>query len=412
MDSSLNYLELLPDEMLLKLLIETDDLKTLSKWCQTSKRVNQICQDKGLWKQKYLKDYGETTLTEGETWQEKYKQKVSSNINSPISVGWDHYGIVDQNRKLYMIGNNDHHQFGIGNTNKYDIPMLVRFPYNSQKVISLSVGARITGAVTMDGRAYIWGGNEENIFNTEDEEEDYEDIKIPREIELPRKAKKIVVDYTGYLILLEDSSVYYDFVRILAFKSSSRIQGDLAWDAIDISISGGNESAVAIIDGDHKLYIWGSLPKFGMTGAYNRNMPSYDTPLPELVTKVVLGYDHIMVLSVTGKVYTWGKNSEGQLGLGNRKAEIKAKLVKLPETIVQIDAGRNVSAALSDTGRLYMWGNNYMGHIATDPRENFLSPVEISLGLYVNYISFGLYITLAVTNDGAVNKFVSKNASE
>ena len=42
---SVNYLNLLPDELLEEILLKTDDLKTLSRLCQTSKRINIICQD-------------------------------------------------------------------------------------------------------------------------------------------------------------------------------------------------------------------------------------------------------------------------------------------------------------------------------------------------------------------------------
>ncbi len=50
---NLNYLEEIPDEMPLKILLETDNLKTLPKLYQTSKRINQIYLDEGFWHNKY-----------------------------------------------------------------------------------------------------------------------------------------------------------------------------------------------------------------------------------------------------------------------------------------------------------------------------------------------------------------------
>ena len=138
-----NYLNTLPNEILLKLLLETDDLKTLSKWCQTSKRVNQICKDEGFWHNKYRKDYGfsshgswglsgEAILTKGDTWRKRYKRKTLGGINSPISAGFDHYGIIDQKGNLYMVGDNDKGQLGVGKgIKKSKIPILVKFPQES-----------------------------------------------------------------------------------------------------------------------------------------------------------------------------------------------------------------------------------------------------------------------------------------
>lgn len=401
MDSSLNYLNLLPDEMLLKVLIETDDLETLSKWCQTSKRVNQICQDKELWKQKYQKNFGlsgEETLMIGDTWKQRYERRVSFGINSPISAGFNHYGVIDQEGNLYMVGENDGGQLGIGDIQRSNIPILVKFPQKIQKVVSISTGFRVTGAVTKDGKVYIWGANDEGLLPPPQDE-----IRLPKELKLPRagKAIKMEVGVTGYIVLLEDSSIYYSLVK--SVDDRRFIKGHLKLEAIDISISS-NAGALSFITKDHKLYMLGSLSDFKFPNKLIQHRPVHIL-LPEPAAKISMGSAHVMILSITGKVYTWGNNKWGQLGLGNLDSEDKPKLVKLPETIVQIDTKVRTSAALSITGRLYMWGDNYMGYFVNDPREEILSPVEISLGSPINYISLGSCIKIAVTNDGAVNKF-------
>ncbi len=185
---NLNYLNLLPDEMLLKLLSETDDLKSLFKWCQTSNRINQICKDEGFWHSKYRKDFGELILAEGETWKERYKQR-KLNINSPISAGRDYYGIIDQKGNLYMVGNNRIGQLGVGKDIKESkIPLLVKFPCKTQKVISISTGQEVSGAVTKDGKVYIRGDNDMGLLAT---------IKIKRwllkQSVFPNKANNIIV---------------------------------------------------------------------------------------------------------------------------------------------------------------------------------------------------------------------------
>ncbi len=49
-------LDLLPDETIMNILLEVDNFETLVNWCQTSKRINNICQDNIFWKRKYEKD--------------------------------------------------------------------------------------------------------------------------------------------------------------------------------------------------------------------------------------------------------------------------------------------------------------------------------------------------------------------
>ena len=395
---NLNYLDLLPDEMLLKLLLETDDLKTLFKMCQTSKRVNRICQDKGFWRQKYEKDFGiELILSEGETWREEYKRRTMIGINSPISAGYNHYGIIDKKGNLYMVGENSHGQLGVEeDIEESVIPILVKF---TQKVISVSAGYKITGAVTKDGKAYLWGCNEKRSLFPDLEEKN---IWQPNELILPGKAIKIEVDYmSGYIVLLEDSSVY---VSLKGNVHNSRpIMKHLKLDAIDISLSD-EISTLSIIDKDCNLYIWRDLWGFNYEKDKYSNEPIH-VPLPEPVVEVSLGHTHIMALSTSGNVYILGTNTSGELGIGNNipKGIDTPVLVKLPEKIVQIEAGINTSAALSETGKLYMWGGNSDNKISGDLTNEISSPVEISFGVPVNFVSIGNDFTIAVSNDQIVN---------
>lgn len=410
MDSSLNYLNLLPDEMLLKVLLETDDLKTLSKWCQTSKRVNRICQDEGFWRNKYRKDFGiESKLMEGETWRGEYKRKIQSGINSPISAGFDHYGIIDQNGNLHMAGDNIYGQLGVGEgIKKSKVPIPVKFPQKSKRVISISANFSISGAVTEDGKVYIWGSNAKKLLFSYPSDDPYEKMLFltknpiiwsPTELIVPSKAIKIVVNQHGYIVLLEDSSIYFS-LYYGRHSYDPVMREHLKLEAVDISL-GVEEAILSIITKDHKLYMWGVISNFIEGVKSTAAKPMY-IQTPEPVIKVTLGNDHVMVLSTTGNVYTFGRGTVGELGTGGNGERIyKPQLIKLPEKIVQIETYHYTSSALSDIGSLYMWGSNYKNKISSNlPEENF-SPVEISLGFPINFISPGYDFTIAVSSSNS-----------
>ncbi len=392
-----NYLDLLPDEMLLKLLSETDDLKTLSKWCQTSKRVNRICQDDGFWHNKYRKDFGlssELTLTEGETWREEYKRR-KLNINSPISAGSDHYGVIDQKGNLYMAGKNKLGQLGVGKyVEKSYIPTLVKFPGKSQKVISISMGDEISGAVTNDGKVYIWGDNDSGLLPS-----NQKIIWTPEELILTKKATKIVIDYSGYIVLFEDSSIYFYSSR------DDSPKGYLKLKVIDIFYN--PEGPFSVITKDYKFYIWGNLEHYGiigdilggMIGVTNRFIKTpLHIELPEPVIKISQQDFNPMILSITGKIYIldWMKPN-GSAG------KPKPILINLPEKIVHISDHSNALAAVSDTGRLYMWGHNRCKKIVDSHVETFPRPIEISIGFPINFVSIGGSFTIAISNDNVIN---------
>ena len=425
---SIDYLDLLPDEILLEILFKTDDLKTLSKWCQTSKRVNQICQDKFFWKRKYQKDFGlsgETTLFEGDSWVELYKRTTLFGVTSPISAGFMGYGVIDQNGDLYMSGINT--TLGIERQprtlNSQPRQMfsksfhLVKFPIKVQsnntvsfpaKVLNVFIGKRrnVVSAVTRDGRAFIWGSNTFDVYNFRD---GIKVIRTPKEIIIPnnKKAIKMEVGRLGYIILLDDYSVYLriyvqdkiNFLGILNFTGTSNLK------IVDISIG---SKIYAIITKNHKLYIGGDI-FFSKQNKTNKLIP---IRFPGLVKRAIIGIQDIMILSTSGEVYTWAFDIPySRRDLVEVFKITDPELVKLPEPIVQISTGSRTFAALSKSGKLYMWGRNFKNKISSDNqsftivgrRETALKPVEISFGVPITSVSVGNAFTIAVSDDGMVN---------
>ena len=391
-----NYLDLLPDEMLLKLLLETDDLKTLSKWCQTSKRVNQICKDKGFWKQKYLKDFGESKLMAGETWKEQYKQR-KLNINSPISGRSHHYGIIDRKGILYMAGDNEYGQLGNGTFISSVRPMALPF---KQKIIGISCATLYTAALTADGKIYLWGdfGDLEGIdeFITGDIEltkhNHMKNILSPRLFDFPQPAIKIHSGSLTLGIITTDQTPYFT-----GYPKPINIK------AIDIAFE---RYGYAILGTDRKLYMRGNFDQLK------------HIPVPELVKQISFGHYHYAVLSVSGNVYIWGSNKFGALGIPSATILKTPTKLDLPSPISFISMGLHTSAALTEDGKLYMWGVNTEGKILNEDNapdwinlkpsgyiSNYVPrPIQISIERkLINYVEVGAIYTLAVTDDGMDN---------
>ncbi len=92
----------------------------------------------------------------------------------------------------------------------------------------------------------------------------------------------------------------------------------------------------------------------------------------ERITAVQCGASHSMALTSSGKVYSWGKNTQGQCGHGNIDDHIKPTLIrKLEEhVILQLAAGWEHSLALTKEGTIYSWGSGYK-----DNRRGVVPPV-------------------------------------
>eukprot|EP00698_Gefionella_okellyi_P018347 TRINITY_DN548_c0_g1_i2.p1 TRINITY_DN548_c0_g1~~TRINITY_DN548_c0_g1_i2.p1 ORF type:complete len:360 (+),score=39.26 TRINITY_DN548_c0_g1_i2:74-1153(+) len=74
--------------------------------------------------------------------------------------------------------------------------------------------------------------------------------------------------------------------------------------------------------------------------------------------KISCNTDHSMALGTNGNIYTWGDNSNGQLGVPAGPKSFDPLLVDalLDEQIVDIGAMEKASLALTASGQLYGWG--------------------------------------------------------
>ena len=84
-----------------------------------------------------------------------------------------------------------------------------------------------------------------------------------------------------------------------------------------------------------------------------------DTIKTSKYKKVVGGYKHVLALKEDGTVWSWGRNSHYQLGIGpdEKSSEIPVQVLNLTD-IKDIEAGYQNSLALRDDGTVWAWGVN------------------------------------------------------
>ena len=80
------------------------------------------------------------------------------------------------------------------------------------------------------------------------------------------------------------------------------------------------------------------------------------------IIDIECGYHYIMALDNQGKLYGWGGNTSGQLGLGHSDVNIiEPTLIDVPLLYPRIICGNSHSFLLSNEGIVYACGNNVYG---------------------------------------------------
>ena len=117
---------------------------------------------------------------------------------------------------------------------------------------------------------------------------------------------------------------------------------------------------------------------------------------------LAVGDSHIMALKEDGTVWSWGSNSNGQLGNGDRQnVAIPTKINSL-SNVIEIDANSEYSLALKNDGTVWAWGENAHGELGDASIEKSLIPLQI-IGIEdIIAISAGGTHCAALKKDGTV----------
>ena len=176
-------------------------------------------------------------------------------------------------------------------------------------------------------------------------------------------------------------------------------------------ISCGDEHT-AVVTQSGRIFTFG-CNEWGQLGlGHNNNVikPSCIKVLkPDQVVAVSCGRSHTVVGMRSGEVWAMGCNSEGQLGVGRGVEWVSGprQVVGLPHHVVQLATGAGHSLALTGEGRVWVWGSNTEGQLGLgeDSEETVFTPTELPLQDRVTQIACGYYHSALVTSQGHLLTF-------
>ena len=164
-------------------------------------------------------------------------------------------------------------------------------------------------------------------------------------------------------------------------SAPSRINGFAAPVA---AVSAGREHAAAI-DSDGRCYSWGvgSSYALGTGSAASTVTPRVVAALTgRRIVGVACGREHTLFLDSDGAPWSAGTNAYGQCGGALPFVRTPLRVGGLPPgvRIVSVAAGEYHSLALSSDGRVFAWGANREGGLGLGDRTDCSSPRELRLG--------------------------------
>lgn len=166
------------------------------------------------------------------------------------------------------------------------------------------------------------------------------------------------------------------------------------------------------------LYAWGYNGGNNITGSGQLGIGNkVDRSSPVLInsstgfsgsvsgwTKISSGWRHSLGIN-SGKLYSWGSNYRGQLGLGltpsNDTNKSSPTQIGSDSTWISVSSGVYHSLALKSDNTLWAWGGNNYGQLGNGDTNDKSAPITIS-GSNWSSISAGWNHSLAIRTDGSL----------
>lgn len=322
---------------------------------------------------------------------------------------------IDNKGKLFLKNANYSSGFenGIEQEPYYDIAMIYNI-FDGKKLIDYEEVDNDTYMVLdSDGKIYSWGRNYEgqlgNGTNTRtnnpmcisDISGSEVNGKRIKQIRMSDRGNVLAIDDSGKVYAWGDNSKGQLGNGLTDNKSLPICISDLQNNALNgkkiekIFLSDANAFA---LDNNGKLYSWGGGNFSGQLG--NGSSVSSKTPMcisdmdgSELkgkkIVNVILNYYVSIALDENGKVYVWGDNSKGQLGIGNTENQMLPICLndltghifygkKITNITIAEDTNTIDFMACDYEGNAYVWGKNDQGHLCTGDSVDRQTPIILN----------------------------------
>lgn len=300
-----------------------------------------------------------------------------------IDCGGYHTLALTSHGRVWAWGYNNYGQIGNSSNRNASTPVQL----DLIDVVDIATNGRSSYAVTGDGKIYSWGeGSDGRLGNGTTT-----NSNSPGLVTIPDGVKfvKVNAQVGSVASLTGTGEVYtwgYNNVGQLGDGTNTNktvpIKINLS-NIVEISQGG---YAGAAIDSNGVLYTWGSDYSYDMLGDLadngTQNLPSTYSGLEDIKFVQVCHY-HVIAISNSGQVYTWGEGSNGKLGNGGTSNS------KIPYA-TSITNGEQASGhwyhslVKTTDGKLYVFGQNAYGKLGLGDITVRYNPVNNSSPVFVS----------------------------
>ncbi|KAL4499947.1 hypothetical protein ABPG72_015296 [Tetrahymena utriculariae] len=360
-----------------------------------------------------------------------------------IVCGANHSYAIDNNFEVYAWGCNLGRKLGLSDEYysqlfQVDIPEQIKIPVkvtelSNKKINNISTGTNHSFAWNKESnQVYCWGiGEYGKLGNKEIKDIQYPEIfnglKQPEGIQWEISDISCGENHTVAVIKQIHQNNPQNQGKLYVWGSSSDWQLGIDTGKIDYvsqpmemspdywegnveQVKACSDFTIAI-DKQGRIFSWGK-GGFNRLG-YKAEIVNQKHPLQieslskHQIVQFALGSFHSAAITNNGRLFTWGRDSNGQLGHGQAKADIFPKEVQALQNIyiVSVACGEGHTLALSKNNDLFSWGLNssgQLGRVSDSLKSSDPKKIVFFEDKSIKQIACGSKHSLVLLQDGTV----------
>jgi alpha-tubulin suppressor-like RCC1 family protein len=351
--------------------------------------------------------------TDGTLWswglnaQGQLGQGNATDLSSPKQVGalstWSnvftghtstHTIAVKTDGTLWSWGDNQYGKLGLGNTTNYSSPKQVGSLTNWG---SVSTGLSFTVALTAAPKTVP--DKPTNISATAGDTNATVTFTAPANGGSPITSYTVTA-YTGGVSTGITTSGVTTSIKITGLTNGTAYTFTVK---ATNSIGTGKESDTSAVVYSKGLWSWGRNVQ-GNLGLGNTTYYSSPKAVGALTdwSNISTGSYHVLAIKTNGTLWSWGFNAYGGLGLGNTTYYSSPKQVGALTNWLKVTAGYRHSIGIKTDGSIWSWGGNTAGQLGLGNTTNYSSPKQVGALTTWLQVACGYYYTSAIKTDGTL----------
>jgi len=319
-------------------------------------------------------------------------------LNPPTPTGFTYY--------LYAIGGeNSSGDLALGNTTKYSSPKQVGSLTNWASINANSGGGHVVSTKT-DNTLWAWGLNSSGQLGFGNRT----GYSSPKQIGTLTNWKYASGGTATTVAIKTDGTLWswgsgmlggLGLGNTTSYSSPKQVGALTNWLKISVGING---SSLAIKT-DGTLWSWGqnTSGQLGLGDTVNRSSPVQVGTLTNW-KEVSSASASVMAIKTDGTLWAWGDNNSGQLGLGDSGSGTQRSSPVQVGTLtnwLKVAGGYYNVLAIKTDGTLWAWGRNVNGQLGLGDTSNRSSPVQV--GVLTNWAeAAGGFHSIVVKTDGTI----------